>query len=90
MEEISKMRVRQTPVQKFYAEENVLITGGTGFLGKMLIEKLLRSCNNINTIYLIIRAKKGKHMHTRVEELFEDVVSTIILINSPLSPVSKD
>ena len=29
-------------IQKFYENSNVFITGGTGFLGKLIIEKLLR------------------------------------------------
>lgn len=63
-----------TPIQKFYAGANVLVTGGTGFLGKLLIEKLLRSCPELSTIYVLVRSKKGKEVHERVEELFEDAV----------------
>lgn len=29
-------------IAKFYAGCNILITGGSGFVGKLLIEKLLR------------------------------------------------
>lgn len=43
-------------------------------MGKMLIEKLLRSCPNLDNIYLLIRPKKGKDIHTRVEEIFDDAV----------------
>lgn len=63
-----------TPIQKFYAGASVFITGGTGFLGKLLIEKLLRSCPELSTIYVLVRGKKGKEAHQRVEELFEDAV----------------
>lgn len=63
-----------TPVQKFYRGTNVFITGGTGFMGKILIEKLLRS-TQVATIYILIRQKKGKDVHTRLDELFDDVVS---------------
>lgn len=48
----------------------ILITGGTGFIGKVLIEKILRTCSDVDTIYLLIRAKKGKEPGQRVEELF--------------------
>lgn len=61
-----------TPIQKFYSGANVFITGGTGFLGKILIEKLLRSCPEVSTLYVLVRNKKGRNMHTRIEELFDD------------------
>ena len=31
-----------TAVQSFYRDRTVFITGGTGFIGKIIIEKLLR------------------------------------------------
>lgn len=33
---------RKSEIAEFYAGCNVLITGGSGFVGKVLIEKLLR------------------------------------------------
>lgn len=43
-------------------------------MGKVLIDKLLRTCPGIENIYLLIRKKKGKDIHTRIEELFDDAV----------------
>ncbi|XP_045467424.1 fatty acyl-CoA reductase wat-like [Harmonia axyridis] len=62
-----------SPILKFYENTNVFITGGTGFLGKILIEKLIRS-TSVSTLYLLIRPKKGKDVETRLKNLFEDVV----------------
>lgn len=45
-----------------------------GFMGKMLIEKLLRSCPDIENIYMLVRPKKGRDIHTRLEEIFDDQV----------------
>lgn len=58
---------------RFYEKKTVFVTGGTGFLGKLLIEKLLRT-TDVTTLFLLVRDKKGKNMHERLEELFEDVV----------------
>lgn len=66
--------VNMSEVQRFYSGKNVLITGGTGFLGKVLIEKLLRSCPGVENLYLLVRQKKGKDIYTRIEEIFEDPV----------------
>lgn len=43
-------------------------------MGKVLIDKLLRTCPGIENIYLLIRKKKGKDIHSRIEELFDDPV----------------
>ena len=69
----------RSAIQEFYKETSILITGGTGFMGKALTEKLLRSCPDINTIYLLMRSKKGKDIDSRLEELFDDPVSTCCL-----------
>jgi FlaA1/EpsC-like NDP-sugar epimerase len=64
-----------TAIQEFYRGANVLITGGTGFMGKVLMEKLLRSCPHLRNIYLLVRKKKGKDVTTRIQEVFDDPVS---------------
>lgn len=64
-----------SPIQEFYHGQSIFITGGTGFMGKLLIEKLLRTCSGLASIYLLVRPKKGKDVHQRTEEMFDDVVS---------------
>jgi hypothetical protein len=62
-------------VADMLAGRAVLVTGGTGFMGKVLIEKILRTCSDVDTIYILIRAKKGKQPCQRVEDLFVSPVS---------------
>lgn len=45
-------------MNEFYRNRSILITGSTGFIGKVLIEKLLHSFIEIKQIYLIIRGSK--------------------------------
>nr|XP_050868827.1 fatty acyl-CoA reductase wat-like isoform X2 [Vespula vulgaris]XP_050868828.1 fatty acyl-CoA reductase wat-like isoform X2 [Vespula vulgaris]XP_050868829.1 fatty acyl-CoA reductase wat-like isoform X2 [Vespula vulgaris]XP_050868830.1 fatty acyl-CoA reductase wat-like isoform X2 [Vespula vulgaris] len=72
-----------TPIQEFYSGQNIFITGGTGFIGKLLIEKLLRACPGINCIYLLIRSKKGKNVLQRKEELIEDLLFSTLREKEP-------
>ncbi|XP_013185416.2 fatty acyl-CoA reductase wat [Amyelois transitella] len=65
---------RLTTVQQFYNGKNILITGATGFLGKILVEKLLRCCPGVENLYLLVRQKKGKDIYTRIDEIFDDPV----------------
>ena len=57
-----------------FAGQNVFMTGGTGFLGKVLIEKLLRSCPDVGTIYMLSRPKKGKSAQERINAIFQEQV----------------
>jgi alcohol-forming fatty acyl-CoA reductase len=46
-------------VAEFYGGKNVLVSGATGFCGKILVEKLLRSCVSIGKIFILVRQKKN-------------------------------
>ncbi|XP_035741463.1 fatty acyl-CoA reductase wat-like [Vespa mandarinia] len=72
-----------TPIQKFYSGQSIFITGGTGFIGKLLIEKLLRDCPGITCIYLLIRTKKGKSVHERMKELTENSLFSTLREKQP-------
>ncbi|KAL0122070.1 hypothetical protein PUN28_007089 [Cardiocondyla obscurior] len=61
-------------VTEFYNGKSVFITGGTGFVGVCLIEKLLRCCPDIGNLYLLMRPKKGKQITERLEELTKNSV----------------
>lgn len=56
-------------ISDFYEEKNVFITGATGFVGKLLLDKLLFSCEKINKIYVLIREKNGHSAEERLNEI---------------------
>ncbi|XP_069696765.1 putative fatty acyl-CoA reductase CG5065 [Periplaneta americana] len=72
-----------TPIQQFYYGQSVLITGGTGFIGKLLIHKLLTSCVHIHNIYVIIRQKKGEDYKQRHSALLSDKIFDNLRTISP-------
>lgn len=62
-------------ISQFYNGTTLFITGATGFLGKALLEKLLRSCDGIVAIYVMVRPKRGLGVEQRVKELIKNPVS---------------
>ncbi|KAK6944000.1 Fatty acyl-coenzyme A reductase, NAD-binding domain [Dillenia turbinata] len=44
-------------ILQFLQAKNYFITGATGFLGKVLVEKLLRTVPNVGKIFVLIQAK---------------------------------
>lgn len=61
-------------VKEYFKEKNIFLTGGNGFIGKILIEKFLRTIPEIGNIYVLIRSKKGKTPQERLDEVFSNVV----------------
>lgn len=68
------------PISQFYTDRSVFITGGTGFMGKVLVEKLLRSCTGIKNIYLLIRPKRGQEVAARLNDLLNAPVRPFLIL----------
>lgn len=64
-----------TPVTEWYSGKTVFITGGTGFMGKVLVEKLLYACPKIKCLYILMRTKRGKSPQQRVDDMWKSPVS---------------
>jgi len=65
------MTVDLSPVQEYYKDKTIFITGASGFMGKVLLEKLLYSCHSLKEVIIICRPKRGKAPETRLEEMFK-------------------
>ena len=69
--------MESSSIADFYNGRSVFITGATGFMGKVLVEKLLRSCPEIGRLYLLMRPLPGKDATHRLHELIQNQVSEI-------------
>jgi thioester reductase-like protein len=46
------------------------VNGTSGYLGKVLLEKLLWACPDVGNIFVLVRPKKGKEP----SELFQNII----------------
>ncbi|XP_071052567.1 fatty acyl-CoA reductase 2-like [Onthophagus taurus] len=69
-------RYKMSPITEFYKGKTVFVTGATGFMGKVLLEKLVRSLPDIKKIYILMRFKKGCAPQERIKQLTENTIFT--------------
>ncbi|VEN49492.1 unnamed protein product [Callosobruchus maculatus] len=60
-------------IAEIFNGTTIFITGASGFVGKALIEKLLR-LTNLRKMYLLLREKKGKSPEQRLQDIFTNVL----------------
>ncbi|CAL1532097.1 unnamed protein product [Lymnaea stagnalis] len=82
-------------IPAFYRNKSIFITGVTGFMGKVLLEKLLRSCPDIKRCYLLVRPKKGQKPQERIEaiinsKLYDKLRSSMPDLKERVIPVCGD
>ena len=53
---------------EFYKDKHILITGTTGFLGKVLLFRFLDAVPTLAKIYVLIRTKKGSSVIERFKK----------------------
>ena len=73
----SEISSRIPTVAEYYAGKNIFVTGATGFIGKVFLEKVLRSCPDVAGIYCLVRPKKGEEGSERIRKLCEQKVHCI-------------
>ncbi|XP_067214362.1 putative fatty acyl-CoA reductase CG5065 [Linepithema humile] len=64
------MDKNKSEIQSYYKNKTIFVTGASGFMGKVLLEKLLYCCSEIDKIYILIRGKKGHSYDTRLSSIF--------------------
>ncbi|XP_060657141.1 fatty acyl-CoA reductase wat-like [Drosophila nasuta] len=72
----------ESQITEFFKDKTVLITGGTGFLGRVTIEKLLRS-TDVAKVYVLMRPKRGKSIKERFESWRTNSLFGVLLKTKP-------
>ncbi|GAB0087087.1 hypothetical protein DMENIID0001_013600 [Sergentomyia squamirostris] len=56
-------------ISEYFRDKEIFVTGGTGLVGKAVIEKILYSCPDVKKIYLLLRSKRGVSVSDRLAQL---------------------
>jgi len=85
-------KVTESEICSFFKNKTIFITGASGFMGKVLLEKLLYCCSDLDKIYIVMRSKKGRNIETRLDEMFKLPVRNHakIMLSSCLVKIIQD
>ncbi|XP_067206150.1 fatty acyl-CoA reductase 1-like isoform X1 [Linepithema humile] len=72
-------------ISEFYAGQSIFLTGATGFVGKVFIEKVLRCCPDVCEIFLLIRPKKDLSVEERLKNILNLPIFDKLRQERPLS-----
>lgn len=57
-----------SPVHRMFDGQSIFITGASGFIGRVLLEKLLRTYKGIKRVYILMRTKKNQLPYDRLHK----------------------
>lgn len=66
---------KEMSIPDFYRGRCIFMTGATGFMGKVLVHKLLTDCGDLERLYILVRTKKGVEPQQRLDEYVNHMVS---------------
>jgi len=69
-------------MEEFFEDSEIFVTGGSGVVGKALIEKLLRSCN-VRRIYVLLRPRRQLSAQERLLRLRQATVFHVLAVEKP-------
>lgn len=75
--------------------KSVVITGATGFVGKVLVEKILRDIPRVKKVYILLRSKRGANINERFSQFkssqaFQRIKTENMLALDKLVPIESD
>ncbi|RLM78295.1 hypothetical protein C2845_PM12G07710 [Panicum miliaceum] len=64
---ISELNLNADAVLEYFKGKSILVTGSTGFLGKVLVEKILRVQPDVKKLFLLVRATDFEYATQRIQ-----------------------
>ena len=61
-------------ITEFYRDKDIFITGATGYVGKCLLETILRSLPSKGRMFILMRPKRGKSVQERIADIIDKKV----------------
>jgi fatty acyl-CoA reductase len=86
-------------IREFYKDKTILMTGCTGFVGKVVLEKFIRSVPDFKMIYVLVRPKRGTKPMDRVwKDIFSSQCFDVVrkkpnfmeIVNTRIKPIEGD
>ncbi|XP_039233540.1 fatty acyl-CoA reductase wat isoform X2 [Drosophila yakuba] len=69
-------------MEEFFEDSEIFVTGGSGVVGKALVEKLLRSCS-VRRIYVLLRPRRQLTAEQRLVRLRQATVFHVLAAEKP-------
>ena len=71
-------------IKDFYKGKTILLSGTTGFVGKVILEKILRSLTDVKRIYVMVRPKKTVTIAQRLQsEILSSEIFSFCCASNP-------
>ena len=64
-------------IKEYYAGKTIFLTGTTGFVGKVVLEKILRSLSDIKKLFIMVRPRKNMTLRERFDR---EILSSEIFV----------
>ncbi|XP_054165727.1 fatty acyl-CoA reductase 1-like [Oppia nitens] len=87
--------IESIKIRDFYANKSILITGASGFIGKIILLKILTACPDVQHIYVLMRSKYDMSSNKRLSSMLSSVPFTYVLnddnpVKNKVTPVEGD
>lgn len=71
-------------IHKFYEGKTIFLSGATGFVGKVVLEKFIRTLPNFKKLFVMVRSKKNMTVQDRLErEIFSAEIFAPLFLKDP-------